>query len=64
MLAAMVFSTMPTDSINWLRNDWWVSENSPNVASSITAFTSPSNRAGRTMMFSGAAAPRPEPIWT
>ena len=64
MLAAMVLSTMPTDSISWLRNDWWVSENSPKVASSITALTSPSNRAGRMMMFSGAAPPRPEPIWT
>ena len=29
MLAAMVLSTMPMDSISWSRKDWWVSLNSP-----------------------------------
>ena len=37
----------------------WISLNSPKVASSITAFTSPSNSTGRTMMLSGGASPRP-----
>jgi hypothetical protein len=64
MLAAMVDSTMPMDSISWSRKACWVSLNSPKVASSITAFSSPSNRAGRTMMFCGAASPRPELILT
>ncbi len=64
MLAAMVLSTMPMDSISWSRKLWWVSENSPKVASSITAFTSPSNRAGSTMMLSGADSPRPDEICT
>ena len=64
MFAPIVDSTMPMDSISWSRKLWWVSENSPNVANSITALTSPSNRAGRTMMLSGGAEPRPEEIWT
>lgn len=64
MLAAMVLSTMPMDSISWSRNCCWVSLKSPKVASSITAFTSPSNRAGRTMMLAGAASPSPEEICT
>ena len=28
MLAAIVLSTMPMDSISWSRNDWWISLNS------------------------------------
>ncbi len=64
MFAAIVLSTIPIDSISWSRKDWWVSENSPKVASSITALTSPSNSAGSTMMLSGGASPRPEEIWT
>ncbi len=62
IVAAMVLSTMPTDSISWLRKDWWVSLNSPKEASSITALTSSSNSAGRMMTFAGVASPRPELI--
>ena len=42
------------DSVSWSRNVRWISLNCENDASSITAFTSPSNSTGRTTMFSGA----------
>ena len=45
-------------------SDWWVSLNRLKEASSMTAFTSPSNSAGSTMMLSGGASPRPELICT
>jgi hypothetical protein len=53
---------MPIDSVNWSRKDWCVSEKRLNEASSMTALTSCSNRTGSTMMFSGAASPRAEPM--
>ena len=62
MLAAIVLSTMPIDSVSWSRNDWWVSEKRLNEASSITAFTSCSNSTGSTMMLSGGASPSAEPM--
>ena len=62
IVAAIVLSTMPTDSISWSRKLWWVSLNSLNEASSITALTSSSNRAGRMLTLAGAAWPRPEPM--
>ena len=62
MVAAIVFNTMPIDSISWSRKVWWVSLKSLNEASSITALTSSSNKAGRMLTLAGAAWPRPEPI--
>ena len=53
IVAAIVLSTMPTVSISWLRKVWWVSLNSSNEASSITALTSSSNSAGRMLMLAG-----------
>ena len=61
IVAAIVFNTIPTDSISWSRKFWWVSLNSLNEASSITALTSSSNKAGRMLTLAGAAWPRPEP---
>ena len=47
MFAAIVLSTMPINSMSWFKNDWCVSLNRLKEASSITAFTSPSNSAGQ-----------------
>ncbi|MNC91873.1 hypothetical protein D3C83_82050 [compost metagenome] len=55
---------MPIDSMSWFRKDWCVSLNRLNEASSITAFTSPSNSAGSTITLSGGASPSPELICT
>ena len=63
MFAPIMLSTTPIDSVSWSRKIWWMAPNGLNDASSITAFTSPSKRTGRTMMFSGGASPRPELIW-
>ena len=60
MLAPIMFSTTPMLSVSWSRKIWWMALNGLNEASSITAFTSPSKRTGRTMMLNGAASPRPE----
>jgi hypothetical protein len=62
IVAAIVLSTMPTDSISWSRKLWWVSLNSLNEASSITAFTSSSNKGGRMLRFAGAGSASPEPM--
>ena len=62
MLAAIVFNTMPIDSVSWSRKDWWVSLKRLNEASSITALTSCSKSTGSTMMLRGAASPRAEPM--
>ena len=64
MLAAIVFTTMPMDSVNWSKNTWWMSENFENDASSMTAFTCPSKSTGSTMMLMGCASPRPDEIRT
>ena len=55
MFAAMVCSTTPIDSVSWSRKVWWISLNAENEASSITAFTWPSNSTGR-MMIAGRRA--------
>ena len=55
---------MPTLSVIESRNAWWVTLNGEKEASSTTARSDPSNRTGRTMMFSGAASPSPELIRT
>jgi hypothetical protein len=60
----MVLSTIPTDSMSWLRKLWCVSLNSPKEASSMTAFTSSSKSAGRMMTLAGRASPRPEEMRT
>ncbi|MNU05407.1 hypothetical protein D3C72_2502000 [compost metagenome] len=60
MLVAMVFRTIPMLSVSCSRKERCVSLKWPKEASSSTAFTSFSNSTGRTMMFSGAASPRPE----
>ena len=39
VLASIVLSTMPIDSMSWSRNAWWVGLNPSNVASSRTALT-------------------------
>jgi hypothetical protein len=62
MPAAMVFSTMPIDSVSWSRKARWISEKRWNEASSTTAFTCPSNSTGMTTTFEGGASPRPEPM--
>ena len=64
MLAAMVWSTTPIDSVSWSRKVWWISLNLENEASSITAFTWPSNSTGRMMMLAGAPEPSAEPMRT
>ena len=56
--------TTPTLSVSWSRNDRCMSLKRLKEASSMTALTSPSNSTGRTTMFSGVAAPRPELMWT
>ncbi len=63
MLAPIMFSTTPMDSVSWSRKIWWMALKGLKEASSITPFTSPSNSTGRTMMLSGGASPRPELIW-
>ncbi len=60
MLALIMFSTTPIDSVSWSRKTWWMALKGLNEASSITAFTSPSKRTGSTMMLSGGASPSPE----
>ncbi|MND03493.1 hypothetical protein D3C83_233370 [compost metagenome] len=60
MLAAMVCSTTPIDSVSWSRKVWWISLKRENEASSITAFTWPSNSTGRMTMFTGAPEPSEE----
>ncbi|GJE73412.1 hypothetical protein CHKEEEPN_4977 [Methylorubrum podarium] len=62
MLAAIVLSTIPIDSVSWSRNDWWVSLKRLNDANSMTARTSCSKRTGSTMMLRGGASPRAEPM--
>ena len=64
MFAAMVCSTTPIDSVSWSRKVWWISLNLENEASSITAFTWPSNSTGRMMMLAGTPAPSAEPMRT
>ncbi len=62
MLASIVLSTMPMLSVSWSRNAWCVGLNRSNEASSSTPLTWPSKTTGSTMMFCGAASPRPEEI--
>ncbi len=62
VLASMVLSTIPIDSVSCSRNARWVVLNRSKEASSITALTSPSNTMGSTMMLSGVASPSPELI--
>ena len=64
LLAASVLSTTPMLSVSWSRNDRWMSLKRSKDASSITAFTSPSNSTGNTTMLSGGASPSPELIST
>ena len=47
MFALIMFSTTPIDSASWSRKVWWIWLNGRKLASSITAFTSPSNRIGQ-----------------
>ena len=63
MFAPIMLSTTPIDSASWSRKVWWIWLNGRKLASSITAFTSPSNRIGRTMMLRGGASPSPDVIW-
>ena len=51
MLASIVLSTMPIDSVSWSRNAWCVGLKRSNEASSSTPLTCPSKRTGSTMMF-------------
>ncbi len=64
LLASMVLSTMPIDSVSCSRKARCVLLKRSKEASSITALTSPSNTMGRTMMLRGVAWPRPDEIWT
>ena len=64
LLASMVLSTIPMDSVSCSRNARWVLLKRSKEASSMTAFTSPSNTMGSTITFSGGACPSPDEIWT
>ncbi len=64
MVAAMVFSTMPIDCVSWSRKARWTSLKWPKEASSMAAFTSPSNSTGSTTMLTGVLPPRLELICT
>jgi hypothetical protein len=64
MVAAMVLSTIPTDSMSWLRKLWWVSVNSPKEASSITALHVVLEERGQDDDEAGRASPRPEEMRT
>ena len=63
MVAPIMLSTTPIDSISWSRKIWWMALNWLKEASSITAFTSPSKMTGSTMTLCGVDSPRPELIW-
>ncbi len=60
----MTLMTMPSDSMSWSRNAWCVALNGRNDASSTTASTWSSNRAGSTRIVFGAESPRPEAMRT
>jgi hypothetical protein len=64
IVASMPFSTMPMLVVSCSRNDRCDAVNVPSEASSITAFTSPSNRTGRMITLRGGACTRPEPTGT
>ena len=53
MFVAIVFKTMPIDSVSWSRKSKWISLNVWKHASSMTALTSPSKSTGSTMILSG-----------
>ncbi len=55
---------MPIDVVSCSRNDSLSSVNGVSAASSITAFTWPSNSTGRTMTLEGGALNSPERIGT
>lgn len=63
MVASMVLSTIPIDSVSCSRKVRCVALKRSKEASSMTALVWPSNTTGSTTMFMGAAAPRPELIW-
>ncbi len=64
MVASMVVTTMPSDSIICSRKSSWVGVNCSKLASSMTPFTSPSKRIGATTMDSGGASPSAEVMRT
>jgi hypothetical protein len=63
MFAAIMLITTPIDSWSWSRKVWWIWLKGRKLASSTTAFTSPSKRMGRTRMLRGGASPSPDEIW-
>ena len=64
MVASIEFSTMPIEVVSCSRNESCRSVNGVSAASSITAFTWPSNSTGSTTAFFGCDRKRPERIGT